>query len=76
MLGWVSVNKYMNYTQKVLALERKAPIYLPPFRNMNQNFLAVSCVGEGREEGTLQERFLYLLPRGKVKQETVGDMKW
>lgn len=29
------------------------------------------CVGEGREEGTLQERFLCLLPQGKVKQKTV-----
>lgn len=41
---------------------------------MNQNFLAVSCVGEGREEGTLQERFLYFLTQGK--QKTAGDIKW
>lgn len=27
---------------------------------MNQNFLAVSCVSEGREEGTLEEKFFCL----------------
>lgn len=42
---------------------------------MNQNFLAVSCVGEGKEEGTLEESFLCLLPQGKVKQKTVGNVR-
>lgn len=44
-----------------MVLKRKSPIHFSPFRGKYESeFLAVSCVGEGREEGTL------LLKRGSV----------